>query len=354
MHMHKPFALLLAAVLLATATVPYKPGAPATGYPVAGAPGLWAATLLVTEADETPSRPADPGTLIVIDSAGKEQKLKSWKFSQGVRHLAWLAPAAEDPEPAPKDIKPARGPRPKVPRQVAGPEALVFREESSTNFVNGILTLIPLDRLRALDYDPEMEAVIAKAATGDKTDETLTGTVKYRGINKIAIEAEVDKGDLGIAEVKYLGGVPRGIKGLRFPSPKPLAPPMGRPATVTVLDKAKKTVLPVTDLQALYQTVDGGEKLLPLLMFKKTLKIDVAKVKKIVAGEGEGGDVVWQVALKDGNDETLTLLQTIHHEGKELVLEGLLGKVPAGYKLFPIHTIGEVEFEPAKEPGGEK
>lgn len=324
-----------------------------------GAALLGAATLFVSGADEPAPKPAEPGMLIVIDSAGKEQKLKTWKFPTGggVRHLAWLAPAAEEKEPPVKDGKDGKPPkevRPKVAKPIVGPEALEFREENSTTFVNGILTLIPLDRLRSLDYDAEMDSVTAKVAAGEKTDETLTGTTKYKGINKLVIEAEVDKGDLGVAELRYLGGVPRGIKGLRFPSAKPAAAPTGRPATVTVLDKGKKSTMPVTDLQALYQTTSRGEKLLTLLMFKKTLKIDMSKLKKIVAAEGDGDDKVWQITLKDGNDETLTLLQTIQHEGKELVLEGMLGKVPAGYKLFPLHTIGEVEFEPAKEPDGDK
>jgi hypothetical protein len=78
--------------------------------------------------------------------------------------------------------------------------------------------------------------------------------------------------------------------------------------------------------------------------------VDVSQVKKIVAGEGEGQDVVWMVSLKDGTEETLTLLTTIPLDGKNAVLEGLLGKVPGGYKLFPVHTIGEVEFDAVKEP----
>jgi hypothetical protein len=323
MHMYKPLALLSGVLL-------------AAGVAGAGA--------------DQPAAKAEAGTLIVLDSAGKDQKLKTWKFAQGVRHLEWLAPATEDREPAPKDKKDGKPPRGKP--KAAGPEALEFREENSTNFVNGILTLIPLDRLRSLDYDAEKDTVTAKVAA-DKEDVTLTGTTKYRGINKIAIEAEVDKGDLGVAEIKYLGGVPRGIKGLHFPSPKIVDAPTGRAASVTILDKDKKTPMPVTDLQALYRTANG-EKLLPLLMFKKTLKLDVSKIKKIVAAEGgDGEDKVWQVTLKDGNDEALTLLQVVQHEGKEMALEGLLGKVPAGYKLFPIHVIGEVEFEPAKEPAKE-
>jgi hypothetical protein len=35
-------------------------------------------------------------------------------------------------------------------------------------------------------------------------------------------------------------------------------------------------------------------------------------------------------------------------DGRDAVLEGLMGRVPAGYKLFPMHTIGEVQFEESK------
>ena len=192
-------------------------------------------------------------------------------------------------------------------------------------------------------------------AVNDKAanDETLTGTTKYKGSNKIAIEAEVDKGALGVAELKYLGGTPPGHPWLAFHKRQPGPAPAGRLAAVTVADKGKP-VMGVSDLQPLYRLATGPEKLMPLLMFKKTLKVDVAQIKKIAAGEGEGADVVWTVSLKDGNEETLTLLQTIPLDGKEAVLEGLLGRVPGGYKLFPVHTIGEVEFDAAKEPDKDK
>jgi hypothetical protein len=322
---------------------------------------LGALAVSTSPADDAP-KAAEPGVLIVVDNNGKEQKLKTWKFSQGTRRLAWLAPAvSEEKEVNPIDDKetkpPAKRVRPKPGKPAVGPEALEFREENSTNFVNGILTLIPLEHLRSLDFDREKEIVTAKVAAGDKADadETLTGTTKYKGINKLSIDAEVDKGALGVAELKYLGGTAKGIRGLRFPNAGPPAPAApGRPAAVTVLDKKNKTVMRLTGLQSLYRRPDGSEKLLPLLMFKKTLKVDMGQVKKIVAGEGEGEDVVWMVSLKDGNEENLTLLTTIPLGGKEAVLEGLLGRVPGGYKLFPIHTIGEVEFDPAKESQTEK
>src|SRR5262249_12857385 len=150
---------------------------------------------------------------------------------------------------------------------------------------------------------------------GEGGEESLTGTTKF-GDNKLSIEAEVDKGELGVAEVKFQGGAKGGIKSARFPSPKPVpAPPAGRTATVSVAEKDKKNEQKVTDLQPLYQFADGSEKLVPTLMFKKTLKIDVGKVQKLVLkGKADEG-TEWGVTLKDGEEETYTLLQKATFDG---------------------------------------
>jgi len=299
-----------------------------------------------------PPAPAEAGTLIVIDGTGKEQKLKSWKFAAGVRPLGWLAPAGAEKDA--KDEPKPKGERTKPP---AGPEAIVFREENSTDFQEGVLTLIPVDRLRVIDYDNEKRTVAIRVATNEKPadDALLTGATKFLGVNRLTIEAEVDKGDMGIAEVKYLGGgTDKPIRGLRFAAPKPpAAAPESRLAFVVV--EGKNNVQKVADLQPLYQFADGGERLLPHLMFKKTLKIDVAKIQKIMAVEGrvaEGKEM--DVTLKDGNSDTLTLLKTITLDGKQATLAGVLGRVPAGYKLFPVHTFTEIQFDEYKEPKPEK
>jgi len=86
-----------------------------------------------------------------------------------------------------------------------------------------------------------------------------------------------------------------------------------------------------------------------VLLFKKTLKLDVAKISKLRASEGKEADgLEWGVTLKDGEEETLTLLPKGMIDDKEAVLEGLLGRVPAGYKLFPMHTIAGVQFDEPK------
>src|SRR5438876_214049 len=70
------------------------------------------------------------GILVVIDHAGKEVKLSSWKFLSGTRRLSWLAPPGKA-----KGEKEGSEDEPS-----AGPEALELREENSTTFQKGILT----------------------------------------------------------------------------------------------------------------------------------------------------------------------------------------------------------------------
>ncbi len=314
------------------------------GVAFAGLTALWAAA-----ADE-PAKKADGDSLVVTDNGGKVHKLKTWKFTAGTRRLAWLAPAEKEPEPKDKpEAKETAQPKgPPKAKPAAGPEALEFREENSTDFKNGILTLVPLDRLRSLEYDNTKETVTLTAATGPKADDTatLTGITKFQGINKLAIEAEVDKGELGIAEVKFLGGVTKGVNGLKFPATaKVEALPEGRPAFVTTkADSKGKSTHEVRDLQPLYR-VASGETLSPLLFFKKTVKIDVAKIGKISVTES-GNDSVWGLTMKAGGDDaSLTLLTNPMLDGKAAVLEGFVGRVPAGYKLYPIHLIEEVQFD---------
>jgi hypothetical protein len=305
------------------------------------------AALAVLADDKPAEKP-----IVIVDSNGKEQKLKSYTFVVGTRHLGFLAPA-EAPKDVPEEKKPGDKPetkptKPTKPgKATTGPEALEFRDEDSTTFVEGILTLVPLEYLRSVSFDDEKQTATIKVAT-DVADgsETYTGSTKFKGINKFTIEAEVDKGDLGIAEVKFLGGVTKGMREMRFPTPKAAPDVKGRPASVTVADKGKK-VQKVVDLQPLYRSADG-ERLAPTLFFKKTLKIDVAKVKKLTSpGEGGNGEE-WTVAMKDGQEETLTLLKMVTLDGKDAQFVGFVGKIRGGYKLFPAHAVAEVQFDETK------
>ena len=96
-------------------------------------------------------------------------------------------------------------------------------------------------------------------------------------------------------------------------------------------------------MQPLYR-VTGGETLSPLLFFKKTLKIDVAKINRITVTES-GNETAWGIVMKDGGEESLSLLTNVTLDGKPAALAGFVGRVPAGYKLFPIHVIEEIQFD---------
>jgi hypothetical protein len=327
---------------------------------------LWAAVVLAAAAGPRRSRADEPakdkpkapkaGTLVVTDQAGKEHKLKTWKFVTGTIRLPWLASPAvkgEKPKDADKSAQPA-----------AGPEALVLREENSTGLQEGIITYVLLDRIRAIEYDPEKKTVTVRyARPGDKGDEEgkLTGTTRYVGVNKLTIQAEADLGELGVADVKFQGGVPKGVKSIRFPAPKAAAKKAaGRLATVTDVEK---NVHKVADLQPLYRLAGGRQRRIPTLLFKKTVKIDVGKIKKLAfveSGEKGGEGLDYEVTLKTGKSHTLALINQVNPlDGKAALLEGFVGRVEAGYKFIPLspspnQVFTEIQFEDAKaEPKGE-
>ncbi len=296
--------------------------------------------------------PKETSALVVVDGAGKEQKLKAWKFVAGTRHLGWLAPATP---PRPKAEKPADKPVEEKPVPAdAGPEAIEFRDEHSTTLKDGILTWLLPEHLRGLEYDGEKKTVTASIALGDKADGdlTLTGTTKYDGINKITLEAEVDKGEAGVAEVKYQGGTARGVRAFRFPPPKPAADAKGRPAFISIEDRDEKHAEQVADLQPLYRLGEGGERLLPTLFFKKTLKLDLGKLARLHVEGRDADGTECHVTLKDGEEQTYTLLKAAVIDGKAATLEGLVAKVRGGYKFYPASTLSalhlDVQFDEKK------
>jgi hypothetical protein len=275
-------------------------------------PALLAAVALA--ADE----PKPAGGAVLVDGAGKEIKLEKWKFAAGTRKLAW-----------------AEG----------EPEVLEFREINSTGFRDGVLTLVPVSRVKSLAYDSEKKTVTLEVAG---REEPLKGFGQFAGINQIAVDAEVDRGDMGVAELRYKSGAGKGaLRELRLGGkPAEDAKPAGEVARIR-LSEAKKDDEPLTvhNLRALYRADKMTEKLLPVLYFKKTLKIDLAKVDRLqFPTEGTAKDIEVDVTLKDGTEQTLTLLTAVAgDDGKPLTLVGLVGDVPGvGWKLFPVVTLGEV------------
>ena len=59
--------------------------------------------------------------------------------------------------------------------------------------------------------------------------------------NVFSIDAEADLGEFGVGQMKFQGGVKRGIKSLRFASPKPLEEAKGRFAEVYGVGKTGDT-----------------------------------------------------------------------------------------------------------------
>jgi hypothetical protein len=273
---------------------------------------------------EDPAKPS-AGEAVVVDGAGKEVTLKKWRISSGTRKLVWLE------------------------KDGVAPEALAFRETNSTLFKDGVITLIPLDRLESLTYDVEKQTVTAKVAG---LEQALEGSIRYKEINQLTIEAEVDKGDAGVVELKYKGGqLKGGIRSVKFSGTKAGAAPAGEKMFITIADaKEKHAPQAVFQLQALYKVGKEQEKLASTLMFKKTYKVDLAQIQSMkVHDNPETKEVECELILKDGTSQTLTPLTATTLDGKPATLEGLLGVVPTGYRLFPLHAIGELSREEPKK-----
>lgn len=280
-------------------------------------------TLLILLLAFTPTAAGEKkqDTLVILNAAGREEKLNAWHFTTGVRKLGW------------------RG----------GMPVLEFREEGSTAYVDGIVTLIPLASLKALVYDPDKKSVSATAQIAGGKDSTVAGTTRYAGFNHVVIEGEADLGALGAAAVKLSGGVPMGLRGLRFSSPQPAPEVKGKPATIVADDK-DKSVHRASGLTGLYM-VDGSYRILDELRFKKTVKIGfdlIEKLRRLPLVDKKQTTLDFEVTLTDGAQHNLSLLTRVDIDGKMGQLVGLLGQVPVGYKLFPPHTIGELRFD-AKE-----
>src|SRR5690242_13703947 len=103
-------------------------------------------------ASRSADQAASSGVLIVIDEGGKEHKLNAWKFVAGTRPLGWLTACARTAEGK------------KEHAGSAGAIALEFRDDHSTDYEDGIVTLVPLERLRSLEFDQDKRTVTARVA----------------------------------------------------------------------------------------------------------------------------------------------------------------------------------------------
>lgn len=88
---------------------------------------------------------------------------------------------------------------------------------------------------------------------------------------------------------------------------------------------------------------------MPMLTFQKTLKLDLkdlARVTHLPPKAKKGGLLDFEVEKKDGTTQGLTLLDKVSLKEKEsAILIGFVGRVPAGYCLFPATIIAEARWE---------
>ncbi len=261
--------------------------------------------------------------------SGKEVKMADWRFTLGTRHFTLSKDA------------------PVKAKGKDGPEYLEFRTDHSTTYQNGILTLIPLTSIRKMDYDREKKTVVVVVVNAEGKDETLSGTTKFVGINKLTLEGDAVLDGLGSATVKFQGGIDKGgLQSIRFPNAKAVEPVKGTPSVIVAEDK-EKTKHIASDLVPLY-LVDGSYRVLPHLHFKKTVKIDldkIASLRFIPSPDKKQISSEYEVTLRDGAKHVLTLLANIETDKKKgMTFAGLIGRVPVGYKLFPPHTILELRM----------
>jgi hypothetical protein len=270
-----------------------------------------------------------PGYLVVVPPAGGQQvKLADWRLTLGTRRVAMLNDLAADA------------------KVTVGPEYLEFREEKSTTFKNGILTLIPLTSIRKIDYDREKKTVSAVVLKDSGEEVTLSGMTKFTA-NKITIEAEAILEGLGQATVKFQGGVDKGLQSVAFPAPKATEKMKGAPGVIIADDK-EKTKHIVYDLQPLY-LVDGHYRVLPYVMFKKTVKVDMDKLAglRFLPPEDKKKPANnYEVTLRDGAKHILSLLISIEGDKKKAsTFVGLIGRVPVGYRVFHLDSILEYQAD---------
>lgn len=275
-------------------------------------------------ADETPKSPT------LVDASGKEITLTKWKITSGVRKLNFLE---------------------------GKPEVFDMREVGSTAYKQGISTYVPVPRVKGIQYDPEKYVAQVEIAG---LEAPLMATLRYEGFNNITIEAEIDQGKTGIAEVKYKGGVLKGgIRSIQFPAAKAAdKEPEGKEFFFSVPSEPTKkggppppTIHSIKNVKPLYKTPTGEEKPLTYLMFKKTLKVEFDTVTALKMGprDGKDGSIECEVKLKDGTSLTVSLLTTFQEDGKSLTFLGFFGECPAGWKLIPPHCTTEMLDEKPRD-----
>lgn len=294
--------LLLAALL----------GMPLPGMPRLGMAGLSA------------QQPPKATQAIVVDMEGQETALQQVEWSGNVRRLAWLA----DPNAADEDGR-------------RGPLALVIREPNSTTLTQGVLTLVPVRSLAAVEFDYDRQFVTYRI---QGLQQALTGTLQYRGINTFTLTGLTAAGEKRTFSGGVRGGQMATIRSVTFPQAQPL--PRRREGlswNVQILQPtANDPLVPARNLKPLFALAGGRERLLDALPLRKAEPLPFGPQLlrwEMLAHDPNTHHAAAEVTLAGQGERLVIIPLTLPEEGQTAQLLGLLGETDAGWKLFPLHTI---------------
>lgn len=292
-------------------------------------------------AQEKKTDPAKDARWTLLSGAGEKLAVKNPRFLTGTRRLTWLADGGG---------KNAKGPAD------AGPECFEFRERNSTLYADGILTLVPVPAIAEIAYDEKGQTIrLTYRGPGGK-ESALQGTIKYKGINKCVVEADAGLKPFGAALVRFQGGLLEGgFAGLRLPGSETVAEEKG-PAVVFLANDKENSEHQVVDPLPLYRAtkVTGTKKELQVLKGDKAAAVpvaDIAVLRHVPPKTKKDSPFRFELTLKDGTKENVLLLKDSPKGATPpWTFLGFVGRVAAGWKLLPAHTIRQATWPVMKKP----
>jgi hypothetical protein len=261
---------------------------------------------------------------VIVDTDGQETALQQVEWSGNVRRLSWLA----DPNAPDEDGR-------------RGPLALVIREPNSTTLTQGVLTLVPIQSLAAIEFDYDRQFVTYRI---QGLQQALTGTLQYRGINTFTLTGMTVGGEKRTFSGGVRGGKIPVIRSVTFPHAQPLQrAPQGLSWNVQILQPtANDPLVPARNLKPLFALPGGRERLLESLPLRKAepLLFGPQLLRwEMLAHDPNTHHAAAEVTLAGQGERLVIIPLTLPQEGQTAQLLGLLGETDAGWKLFPLHTI---------------
>jgi hypothetical protein len=235
------------------------------------------------------------GSAAVFDVEGKEIKLSGLKFGTGTRRLSWLA----DPKGTTEDAR-------------KGPVAVEIREEYSTMFAKGVITLVEVSHIESIKYDFKEKSV---SYTIKGLKEPLKGTTQYKGV----------------PETKATGTTW---------------------SVQIVQPKEKDPTLTVRNLKVMYQYPGYFERLETHIPVREDTQIPLnggLKRFEVLATDNNTNRAAAEVETATGPKKIVIVPLTQETENKAGTLVGFLGEVDAGWKLFPLQTIKVITLKDVKK-----